>query len=441
MKKYFMLFFGLLASLSLMAQGDFEIEKHSKKVTIPFKLINNLIFIPIKVNGIELNFLLDSGVEETILFSMEEKQEVSFHNIQKIKLRGLGSEDEIEGLKSTNNVLESHGLKSSNHLVYIILDQSFNLSSHIGIPVNGIIGYKFFKNNIVEINYQKKRVVVHVNNKSTHERLSKKFNEVPITIERSKPYIYATAVVNDDKIPAKLLIDIGNSDAFWIFENNKIKLPKKNFPDFLGKGFSGDIEGHRAKIDNFLIDDFNFKKPIVSFPDSTSIRNVKMVPDRIGSVGGEVLKRFTVVLDYADKKMYLRKNSKFSEPFTYNKSGITVQHNGLQWVQETVHLEMVKVASTLEEVTKNEVKDGNFRYKFSLKPVYEIVNIRKNSAAEKCGLQKGDIIVSINKNAPYKYSLQQINNLLKSEEDIWINLEVERNSLILKFRFKLEDEL
>lgn len=436
-----MLFFGLLASLSLMAQGDFEIEKHSKKVTIPFKLINNLIFIPIKVNGIELNFLLDSGVEETILFSMEEKQEVSFHNIQKIKLRGLGSEDEIEGLKSTNNVLESHGLKSSNHLVYIILDQSFNLSSHIGIPVNGIIGYKFFKNNIVEINYQKKRVVVHINDKSIHERLSKKFNEVPITIERSKPYIYATAVVNDDKIPAKLLIDIGNSDAFWIFENNKIKLPKKNFPDFLGKGFSGDIEGHRAKIDNFLIDDFNFKKPIVSFPDSTSIRNVKMVPDRIGSVGGEVLKRFTVVLDYADKKMYLKKNSKFSEPFTYNKSGITVQHNGLQWVQETVHLEMVKVASTLDEVTKNEVKDGNFRYKFSLKPVYEIVNIRKNSAAEKCGLQKGDIIVSINKNAPYKYSLQQINNLLKSEEDIWINLEVERNSLILKFRFKLEDEL
>lgn len=436
-----MLFFGLLTSLSLMAQGDFLIDKHSGKVTIPFKLINNLIFIPIKVNGIELNFLLDSGVEETILFSMEERQEVSFHNIQKIKLRGLGSEEEIEGLKSTNNVLESHGLKSSNHLLYIILDQSFNLSSHIGIPVNGIIGYKFFKNNIVEINYQKKRVVIHANDEQTKQKLDKRFKRVPITIERSKPYIYATAIVDQNTVPAKLLIDIGNSDAFWIFENKKIKLPKKNFPDFLGKGFSGDIEGHRAKIDNFLIDDFNFKKPIVSFPDSTSIRNVKMVPDRIGSVGGEVLKRFTVVLDYADKKMYLKKNSKFSEPFTYNKSGITVQHNGLQWVQETVHLEMVKVASTLDEVANNEKKDGNFRYKFSLKPVYEIVNIRKNSAAEKCGLQKGDIIVSINKNAPYKYTLQQINTLLKSEEDIWINLEVERNSLILKFRFKLEDEL
>lgn len=436
-----MLFFGLLISFTLFAQGDFLIENRNKKVIIPFKLINNLVFIPIKVNGIELNFLLDSGVEETILFSMEERQEVSFKNIEKIKLRGLGSEEEIEGLKSTNNVLETHGLKSSNHLVYIILDQSFNLSSHIGIPVNGIIGYKFFKNNIVEINYQKKRIVVHANNEETRKKLDRKFKTVPITIERSKPYIYANAVVDTVTVPAKLLIDIGNSDAFWIFENSKIKLPKKNFPDFLGKGFSGDIEGHRAKIDNFIIDEFNFKKPIVSFPDSSSIKNVKMVPGRIGSIGGEVLKRFTVVLDYAGKKLYLKKNNKFSEPFTYNKSGITIQHNGLQWVQETVHLEMVKVATTLEEVQADNKKDGEFKYKFSLKPVYEIVNIRKNSAAEKCGLQKGDIIVSINKNVPYKYSLQQINTLLKSEEDIWINLEVERNSVILKFRFKLEDEL
>lgn len=440
MKKYIVLFFGVFLPFTLFGQGDFLMENNATKVTIPFKLINNLIFIPIKVNGVELNFLLDSGVEETILFSMEEKQEVSFNNVEKIKLRGLGSEEEIEGLKSTKNILETHGLKSNDHMVYIILDQNFNLSSHIGIPVNGIIGHKFFKNNLVEINYQKKRIVVHSKNNKFQEKLDKKFKLIPITIERSKPYIVTIATVNNQKIDAKLLIDIGNSDAFWIFENSKIKLPDKNFPDFLGKGFSGDIEGHRAKIDQFSIDDFDFKKPIVSFPDSLSIRNVKMVPGRIGSVGGEILKRFTVVLDYKEKKLYLKKNTKFGEPFTYNKSGISIQHNGLQWVQETVHMETVRVANTLEEF-QGDKNNNNFKYKFALKPVYEIVNVRKNSAAEKCGLRKGDIIVSINKIQPYRYSLQQINNLLKSEEDIWVNMEVERNSVVLKFRFKLEDEL
>ncbi|MEN2487624.1 PDZ domain-containing protein [Flavobacterium sp. B11] len=441
MKKYIVLFFGLFLPFLLFGQGDFLLENNATKATIPFKLINNLVFIPIKVNGVELNFLLDSGVEETILFSMEEKQEVSFNNVEKIKLRGLGSEEEIEGLKSTKNILETHGLKSKDHMVFIILDQSFNLSSHIGIPVNGIIGHKFFRNNFVEVNYQKRKIIVHANNAKFEEKLNRKFKKVPITIEKSKPYIMTTATVNNQEIPAKLLIDIGNSDAFWIFENDKIKLPNKNFPDFLGKGFSGDIEGHRAKIDKFSIDEFDFKKPIVSFPDSASIRNVKMVPGRIGSVGGEVLKRFTLVLDYKGKKLYLRKNSKYAEPFTYNKSGITIQHNGLQWVQETVHLETVQVASTIDELQDKDKNNNNFKYKFALKPVYEIVNVRKNSAAEKCGLRKGDVVVSINNAQPYKYSLEQINNLLKSEDDIWINMEVERNSVVLKFRFKLEDEL
>nr|WP_315220646.1 PDZ domain-containing protein [uncultured Flavobacterium sp.] len=442
MKNIFVLFFGLFLVFPLNAQDNFLIEGSHNKVVIPIKLINNLVFIPIKVNGVELNFLLDSGVEETVLFSMEEKQQVTFYNVEKIKLRGLGSEDDIEGLKSANNVLETNGLKSKNHLVYIILDQNFNLSSHIGIPVNGIIGHKFFKNNLVEINYQKKKVVVYLNKEGTKKKLEKKFKSVPINIEKSKPYIYSSAIVDGRDVPAKLLIDIGNSDAFWVFDNNKIKLPKKNFPDFLGKGFSGDIEGHRAKISEFSIGDFKFKNPIVSFPDSTSIRNVKMVTDRIGSVGGEILKRFTVIFDYEDEKLYLKKNNKFNEPFTYNKSGITVQHNGLQWVQETVHLETVQVVSSMKEVQQGYDKDfDNFKYKFVLKPVFEIVNIRPNSAAEKCGLKKGDIIISINAAKPYKFTLQQINNLLKSEEDIWINLEIERNSVVLKFRFRLEDQL
>ncbi|HJY13289.1 MAG TPA: aspartyl protease family protein, partial [Flavobacterium sp.] len=179
MKKYFMLFFGLFIPFVLLAQQDFTIADYRTKVSIPFKLINNLVFIPIKVNGVELNFLLDSGVEETILFSMEDKKEVSFNNVEKIRLRGLGSEAEIEGLKSTNNTLETHGLKSQNHMVYIILDQSFNLSSHIGIPVNGIIGYQFFKNNLVEVNYQKKKVIIHTNNEKNQKRIEKKFKAVP----------------------------------------------------------------------------------------------------------------------------------------------------------------------------------------------------------------------------------------------------------------------
>ncbi|MFV7234713.1 aspartyl protease family protein [Flavobacterium sp. ZB4R12] len=442
MKKVIILFFLLFSSLTILAQDGFQFSKKSDKVSIPFKFINNLVFIPIKVNGIELNFLLDSGVEETILFSLEDKKEIEFSNVEKITLRGLGSEDAIEGLKSTNNILEIGALKSKNHLLYIVLDQEFNLSSHVGIPVNGIIGYQFFKNNLIEINYEKKRVIVHRDIEKNRNKIEKKFEKVAITIERLKPYIINTVAIDSVEFPVKLLIDIGNSDALWLFENRSqlVKIPAKNFEDYLGQGFSGDIEGRRAKISKFQMSKFEFHNLIVAFPDSSSIRNVKMVPGRMGSVGGEILRRFSVVFDYTNVFFYLKKNKEYYSPFNYNKSGVEIQHHGMQWVQETVSLKTVPTV-TVDDPFKSNSNTSDFKYKFILKPIYEITNVRKNSPAANSGLQKGDVIISINKNLGYKYSLQEINSLFKSEEENWITLEILRNGQIHKIKFQLQNIL
>jgi hypothetical protein len=438
MRIIYILCFLIGFTLPVFGQGEFQFENGVDKVIIPFKIINNLVFIPIQVNGVELHFLLDSGVEETILFSMEDKKEVNFFNVEKISLRGLGSETSIEGLKSTSNILAINGLKSYNHLLYIVLDQSFNLSSHVGIPVNGIIGYQFFKSNLVEVNYAQKKIVVYKNNDKNRKKIEKKFLKVPITIERSKPYIQSSIVVNANQIPVKLLIDIGNSDAIWLFENKEksITIPTKNFEDYLGKGFSGDVEGKRAQIKKFSFSKFEFNLPIVAFPDASSIQNVKMVKDRAGSVGGEILKRFNLVFDYSNQQLFLKKNSNFASPFSYNKSGIEIQHNGLQWVQETVSLATVPFEGN-KVIENGAVRFDNFKYKFVLKPIYVIVNVRKNSPAETGGLQKGDVILSINQKPAYEFTLEKINSLLKSEDENWVTFEVERESQILKFKFQL----
>lgn len=439
MKKKCVFFLLLITIIPVFAQDGFVFNKDVEKVTVPVTLINNLVFIPIKVNGVPLNFLLDTGVEETILFSLEDNPEVSFYNSEKISLRGLGSEDAIEGLKTTNNILELEGLKSYHQLIYVILDQSFNLSSQIGIPVNGIIGYQFFKEHLVQIDYTRKKVVIYQNSDANRKKIEKKFSPSPITVERLKPYLVGNIAMNDSNLDVKLLIDTGNSDSIWLFENlsEKIKVPAKNFEDFLGKGFSGDIEGKRARIPEFSFDKYDFKLPIVAFPDSSSIKNVRMVKDRIGSVGGEILKRFSVIFDYKNKKLYLKKNASFNTPFSYNKSGIEVKHNGLQWVKETVTMSTVSVSidSSGGSVT------SNFKYKFALKPIYEIASIRKKSPAANSGLKVGDILISVNKVKVYNYSLTRLTDLFKSEEDKWIYLEVERNKQPLKFAFQLEDVL
>lgn len=137
---FWFFFFGIFIN----AQNSFEL-RDAKKTVIPFKFINNLIFIPVNINGAELTFLLDTGVAETSIFSLENK-ELKLINVEKIKFSGLGGEKSIDGFRSENNFGKiGKNFVNDSMTVYIITDQDFNISSHVGIPVNGIIGYHFFR--------------------------------------------------------------------------------------------------------------------------------------------------------------------------------------------------------------------------------------------------------------------------------------------------------
>lgn len=434
------LLFFLLFSACCFSQSEFRIENPRNRVAIPFKLINNLIFIPVTVNGEELTFLLDTGVEQTILFSLDEKEEVKFFEVEKLKLKGLGSKEPIEAFKSSKNKVEIRDFVDLNHEVYIILDQEFNFSSQVGIEVNGIIGYNFFRNHIVEIDYDRKRIVVYSHdNKNIKERLEKKFNKAAITLEANKPYYISDIVAEGQSIPSKLLIDTGNSDALWIFSNktDKIKIPEKNIPDYLGRGFSGSVYGKRARVNSFEFGQKVFKLPLVTFPDSVSIKSVNFVSDRVGSIGGEVISRFTTVFDYVNNVIYTRPNNTVNDPFHFNMSGIEVEHAGLEWVKEPVNQTVSEGIKIYTDVNQQKI-ENNLKVHFELKPIFRIASVRPDSEAEKAGLKVGDRIVSINHKESHGFTIQSINELLKSEEGRMIEIVIERNNIEYKFRFQLK---
>ena len=220
----------------------------------------------------------------------------------------------------------------------------------------------------------------------------KSFDVLPMIIERKKPYINSQVTLNGKEMDTKLLVDSGGSDAIWLFENeNKgIVTPPVFFDDFLGYGFSGEIFGKRSRVEKIKLGKFVIGNSTISFPDKESIKHLNMVSGRNGSIGSEILKRFHILFDYSNGKMYLKKNQHFPDPFNYNMSGIDIAHNGLRWVQEKVELKAnlePSINSNVKDLTKGSVPLKSFKYQFTLKPKYEVIKVRPNSPADLAGLK------------------------------------------------------
>lgn len=431
---FWIFFFGIVIN----AQNSFEI-RDAKKTVIPFKLINNLIFIPININGADLTFLLDTGVSETSIFSLE-NQEIKLVNVEKIKFSGLGGERSIDGFRSENNIgkIGKHFVNDSM-TVYIITDQDFNISSHVGIPVNGIIGYHFFKNHPVVIDYMSKKLTIY-NDEQLFRKKIKNFSELDISIEKNKPYIFADVEMTREKKSSKLLIDLGNSDPIWLFPKliKDFVYNRPNIDDFLGRGFNGDVYGKRSRIHNFYLGDFKFEKPLTAMPDEYSIQHVNLVENRKGSVGGDIMRRFTVAFDYPREKIYLKKNRDFNDPFHFNMSGLDFRQDGMEWTKDIVNLP-TKSQNTSSVGT--EIFSSSLQYNFTLKPIFSIAGVRKDSPGAKAGLQKDDQLIRINGKKTADMTLQKILELMKSEEGRTIVMVVEPKNRELSLSFTLEDPI
>lgn len=427
------LFFTFLFS---QGQEGFTMDKNQNSVKIPFQLLSNLIFVNINVNGVDLTFLLDTGVAETVLFSLDENQNVIFENVEKLQLQGMGSQAPIEALIAKGNNLTAPHYYDDNHSILIVLNQEVNFSPNVGIPVNGILGYAFFENYLIEIDYLQKRIVIRRPSERMNRKL-KRFEKFALEIIKDKPYIDVVVKSGKAETLAKVLVDNGNSDALWLFANrsNSIELPQKSIPDFLGRGFSGDIFGTKARIEFLKMGKFEFENIITSFPDSISTQNISSTIDRLGSIGAEVMRRFDHVFDYKNKTLYLKPNKNFEQEFLYDKSGIELQHDGMEWVKERVEISGNYKGETFDG-TGTKINNG-FVYKFDLKPIFKIFNVRTGSSAAKAGIKVNDQLISLNGKVAHKMSLDQITKLLRGAEDKLIKLEILRDGKVIPISFRL----
>ncbi len=440
-KLFFSILFGILVVSSCFSQSKYEIKNKKGSDKIKFQLINNVIVIPIEVNGIELSFLLDTGVSRPIVFNfLKASDSLEIMNAEKIYLKGLGNEGVVEALKSSRNEFKIGEAINKDQSFYVVFDSSINFAPKLGAPIHGIIGYDLFKDFVVEINYKSKYIRL-TNPEEYNYKTCRRCETFNLEFYNDKPYFNLEAKLKKKAIPVKLLIDSGSSDALWLFENDSIGLVAKDnyFDDFLGYGLSGVVHGKRSKIDEIKLKSFRLKRPKVAFPDSTIIASLKKIKGRNGSIGGEILKRFNIIMDYGKAKLTLKKNSNFGDPFAYNKSGIELEHDGVRLITEIENIPSTSVKGSRGQTLS--VQAVLARKRLVVKPAFSVANVRPNSPAEKVGLRKGDVVVSINGRDTQNYTLQEIMNKFFDEEGTRIRLGVERGGARLNMSFYLKSLL
>ena len=371
-----------------------------KKIDIRFKMINNLMIIPVFINGSDtLHFILDTGVSHTIITSLKGAEGVAFNFSREIDLFGLGSGREVKAFHSFGNLVELPGVIGFNHNVILLKEEFDYLSQGLGTTINGLMGFDVFDSFVVEIDYNSKKVTLYdpkFYKERQRDKMLKKSEIVKMEIIRRKPYINVKVVDdNNESIDANLLVDSGASSAISLFQSSdhKMEIPENSMYSFIGVGLSGDIYGHISRAKRLQIGSFKFKKPLVTYPEETTMQMSDYENDRKGSLGADILNRFTVVFDYHGGEMLIKPNSSFNKEFQYNLSGIDIT---------------------------TPIPDF---------PLFEISKIRKGSPAWIAGLEEGDQITTINGIETSEYTLSNIVQMLQSRADKKLTVGIQREDL------------
>jgi hypothetical protein len=375
-------------------------------VTIKFKKISNLIIIPVSINGSDtMNFILDSGIKDPIITELTLVKELNLNYMKAVELRGLGDDLITQAYQSGDNTITMEGLTAKHQKINVIIDENFQISQILGMPVHGLIGFNLFNSYIIKINYQTEEIKLIKPEHFVFEP-RKKDIVLPLKFIRGKPVINSKIVQDSGEVVSVLmLVDTGASDALWLSRsaNNQINIPEKNIYTFLGVGLGGELFGHKGRIKALILGDNILEEPIASFPESEFINNVITQEKRQGSIGGEVLRRYTIYFDYFNKLLIMRPNSDFYDNFFYNMSG----------------LEIINPVPGL--------------------PVFTISNVMDKSPAWEAGFRENDQVISINSNSNKELTLNDINLMLRQRNNKKIKMTVLRNGEEMKSVFYLRE--
>jgi hypothetical protein len=391
MKKIFTAFLVFICYKIASAQEIYTPRPQAKYVThFPFKQYSGgVMVVQARLNDIPdtLNFILDTGSGGISLDSSTCAKLNLVPSYSDTMVTGMGSSHKAKFVYDQKLLLP--GLKIDN-LDFHVNDYDV-LTSVYGEKIDGIIGYSFFKQFIVKIDFDTLDIEVYQPGEIKYPKqgtlLRPAFTALPIQ---------NVTVKDGRKLDFNFYFDTGAGLCFLMseaFAKDSAVLSSKRKPvSTQAEGMGGKLQMQVSVVKMVQIGHYKFRNvPTYIFKDEYNVTSYPFVG---GLIGNDLLRRFNIVVNYPQREIHLSPNNHFFEPFDYAYTGMATYFlNGKIFVED----------------------------------------IMPGSPAEKAGLKVNDVLIAVGNS--FSNNIMQYKTILQTANEK-IGIIVNRNGEIMQLYIK-----
>jgi hypothetical protein len=345
-----------------------RVNRASLVARVPFELAGNHLFAPVRLNGFgPYSFVLDTGASRsTINQKLADELKLKRWPI-KAKAEALGGWAQIQCLRGVR--LNIGGVAHAPGPAFSIPLPDFGER-----PIDGILGGDVFRRFVVELDFSACELRLH--NPRTY-RPEPGDVALPLRFHHRLPLVQARVGGAAGKASeGQFLIDSGYSGWLMLSESfarsNRLFEVAGPLQPERGADAVGALERVRGRVPAFRLGPYQLNQPIAHFE-----KHPLLNPDGLaGTIGTGLLRRFHVVFDYPRRRLWLRPNAEFAQPFEWRWSGSVMRVNVDGFCLRVSGVDLTAPPPAFDRFVITKVKPG--------------------SPAEQAGLRLGDTVLSLN---------------------------------------------
>jgi len=364
-------------------------------VTLPFLLLNNHIYVEASVNGAPPQlFVFDTGA--TNMFDNSAAKGLGIQIEGALPGGGFGNKIEDVGLAKVKSV-SLGGLTLQDQV--FITENSTGWNAIEGIKSAGLLGYEFTKRAVLTIDYAQ-RTMTFTKQEAFHP--PKNIPAIPFTFDSHIPMVAGTL----DGLPGEFEIDTGSRGSLTVMHtfaqaNDLVEKYHASRKVTVGYGTGGPSKALLARAGKLTLGPIAIEAPVTELNvDKGGAANATHTA---GNIGGDLLKQFTVTLDYAHQTIWLQPNQLANKAQAFDRSGM--------WLSRA--------------------ENGDIA----------VADVADQSAAAGIGLAAGDEIVSVNGKPAKDTALYDLREEFKGSPGTNFILEVKGKNGERTLTLKLADQV